>query len=47
MVDVDVVTVTQLCRYLLLGGSFVADQTDNQVLLVFRDLPQELELYSN
>ena len=47
MEDVDIVTVTKLCHYLLLGGSFVADQTDNQVFLVFRDLPKELELDGN
>ncbi len=39
MEDVDIGTFAQLCRYLLLGRSFVADQTDNQVLLVVRDLP--------
>ena len=44
MEDVDIGTVAQLCRYLLLSCSFVADQTDDQVLLVFRDLPEELEL---
>ncbi len=44
MEDVDIGTVAQLCHYLLLGRSFVADQTNNQVLLVFRDLPKELEL---
>lgn len=44
MENVDIRTVAQLCRYLFLGCSFVADQTNNQVLLVFRDLPEELEL---
>jgi hypothetical protein len=44
MEDVDIWTAAQLCRYLLLSGSFVTDQTNDQVLLVFRDLPEELEL---
>lgn len=44
MEDVDIGTVAQLCRNLLLGRSFVADQTDDQVVLVFRKLPEELEL---
>ena len=44
MVDVDIVTVGELCRDLLLGRFFVTDQTDNQVLLVCRYLLKELEL---
>ena len=44
MEDVDIGTVAQLCRYLLLSRGFVADQTDNQVFLVLRNLPEKLEL---
>lgn len=44
MNDVDIGTVAQLCCYLLLSRSFVADQTNDQVLRIFRDLPEELEL---
>jgi len=44
MKDVDIGPVAQLCFYLLLGRRFVADQTDYEVLLVFRDLLEELEL---
>lgn len=44
MEDMDVRTVTQLCGYLLLGSSFVTDQADDQVLLLFRELLEELEL---
>ena len=40
----DIGTFAKLCCYLLLGCGFVADQTDDQVLLVFRDLFEELEL---
>lgn len=42
--DVDIGTVAQLCLCLLLGPNFVADQTDDQVVLVCRDLLEELEL---
>jgi hypothetical protein len=34
MDDMDIWTIAQLCRYLLLGASLVADQTDNQIILV-------------
>lgn len=44
MEDVDIGTVAQLCRHLLLGRSLVADQTDDWVLRVLRDLLDELEL---
>jgi hypothetical protein len=44
MEDVDIGTVAKLRRCLLLGRCFVADQTDDQVLPVFRDLSEELEL---
>jgi hypothetical protein len=42
--DVDIETVAQLGRYLLLRSGFVANQTDNQVVLVVRELLEELEL---
>lgn len=44
MEDVDIGTATHLCRHLLLGRSLVADQTDDEVVRVLRDLPDELEL---
>jgi hypothetical protein len=44
MEDVDIRSVPQLCRYLLLGRSFVTDQADDQVFLLFRKLVKELEL---
>jgi len=44
MEDVDIGTVAQLCHHLLLGASLVADQTDDQVLRVFRDVLNEPEL---
>jgi hypothetical protein len=42
--DMDIGTVAQLRGYLFLGRSFVADQTDDEVLRVFGDLFDELEL---
>ena len=47
MVDVDIATVGEFCRDLLLGRFLVADQTDDQVLLVCRDLLKEFELSWN
>ena len=44
MEDADIATVTQLCRNFLLGASLVADQTDDQVLGVFGEVLDELEL---
>lgn len=44
MEDLDVGTVAQLGRYLLLGPNLVADQTNDGVLLVVRVLLEELEL---
>lgn len=44
MEDVDIGTIAKLCRHLLLGRSLVADQTDDQVLQVLRDLLDKLEL---
>lgn len=44
MEDVYIVTAAQLCCYLLLSRSLVADQTNDDVLWVFRDLLDELEL---
>lgn len=42
--NVDVGTVAQLSRNFLLGRSFVADQTNDQVLFVIRNLLEKLEL---
>ena len=39
MENIEFGTDAQFCRYLLLGRSFVADQVDDQILRVFRDLP--------
>ena len=44
MEDVDIGTVAQLCRHFLLGRSLVANQTDDYVFRVFRDLLDQLEL---
>ena len=44
MKNVNIETIAQLCRYLLFGRSFVANQTDNQIILIFRDLSEKLEL---
>lgn len=44
MEDVDVGTLAQLCCHLLFRGSLVADQTDDQVLRVFRDALEETKL---
>ena len=41
MDDVDVGTLAQLCCHLLFSGSLVADNTDDQVLRVFRDALEE------
>ena len=42
--DVDIGTVAQLSGCLLLGSGFVANQTNDQVVLVVRELLEELEL---
>lgn len=44
MKDVDIGTVAQLFGHLFLGASLVADQTDDQVCRVFRDVLKEPEL---
>jgi hypothetical protein len=44
MEDVYVGAVAQLRSNLLLGRGLVTDKTDKQVVLVFRQLPEELEL---
>ncbi len=44
MDDVDVGTLAQLCCHLLFSGRLVADQTDDQVLRVFGDAPEEAKL---
>lgn len=44
MDDVDIGTITQLSGCLLLGSGFVANQTNDQVVLVVRELLEELEL---
>lgn len=44
MKDVDVGAVAQLCRHLLVHRSLVANQTDDYVLWIFRNLIDELEL---
>ena len=44
MEDVDIGTVAQFCRHLLLGASLVTGETDDQVLRVFRDVLYEPEL---
>ena len=44
MEDAYIGAVAQLRGNLLLGGSLVTDKTDDQVALIFRQLPKELEL---
>lgn len=44
MEDVHIGAVAQLRSNLLLGRGLVTDKTDKQVVLVFRQLPEELEL---
>lgn len=44
MEDVDIGTVAQLLLDLLLGARLIADQADDQVLGVLRELLEELEL---
>lgn len=46
MEDVYIGAVAQLRGNLLLGRSLVTDKTDDQVVLIFRQLPKELELKS-
>ena len=41
MEDVDIGTLAQLCCHLLFSGSLVTDNTDDQVLRVFRDALEE------
>lgn len=43
--DVNVGTVAEVCLHFRLRGSLVADQTNDQVLGVFRELLDKLKLY--
>lgn len=44
MEDMDIRAIAQLGCNLLLSRSFVAHQTDDQVIRVFRDLSEEFKL---
>ena len=46
MEDAYIGAVAQLRGNLLLGRSLVTDKTDDLVVLIFRQLPKELELKS-